>query len=126
MRRRSFRIDGALQPAPVPAGLGSHLYFQVSDHFAFDEESDFELIVRRTPTPVRLEFDSWDTRATLGGAYTACRPVETRADGDLVVEKYRLSRARFANRQNGAADFRFVLHERTASIRELTLRRVPR
>lgn len=118
----AFRIDGGtLQPLPPPAGLGTHLYFQVSDHFAFDQEGDFELVVRRTPTPVRLEFDSWDKTATLGGAYTECRPAATRSDGDFVVETYRLTRARFANRQNGGADFRLVLHEHTASIRELTL-----
>lgn len=120
-----FRIDGGtLQPLPSPAGLGSHLYFQVSDHFAFECDGDFELTVKRTPTPVRLEFDSWDASATLAGAYTECQPTRTRTDGEFVVETYRLTRARFANRQNGGADFRFVLHERTASIRELTLRRV--
>jgi hypothetical protein len=117
---------GALQPLPVAAGLGSHLYFQVSDHFAHDGEGDFELTVRRTPTPIRVEFDSCDASATLGGAYTECRPAQVQADGELVVETYRLVRARFANRQNGGADFRFVLHERTASIRELKLRRLPR
>jgi hypothetical protein len=123
----AFRIDGgALQPLPSPAGLNNHLYFQVSDHFAHDCDCDFELIVKRTPTPVRLEFDSWDTGAVLAGAYTECSPTNVQADGDLVVETYRLTRARFANRQNGAADFRFVLHERTASIRCLTLRRLPK
>lgn len=117
--------NGALQPLPVAAGLGNHLYFQVSDHFAHDCDGDFELTVRRTPTPVRLEFDSWDARATLAGAYTGCVPSQAKADGELVVETYRLVRARFANRQNAGADFRFVLHERTGSIRELTLRRLP-
>ena len=41
-----------------------------------------------------------------------------------VVETYRLQRARFANRQNGRADFRLVLHDRTASVRTITLRRL--
>jgi hypothetical protein len=123
----AFKVEcGALQPLPSPAGLNDHLYFQVSDHFAHDCDGDFELTVKRTPTPVRLEFDSWDKGATLSGAYTACSPTNAQADGELVVETYRLTRARFANRQNGAADFRFVLHERTASIRSLTLRRVPK
>lgn len=122
-----FRVDGgALQALPSPAGLGSHLYFQASDHFAFDGEGDYELTLRRTPTPVRLEFDSWDAGATLAGAYTECAPAQSKTDSELVVETYRLRRARFANRQNGGADFRLVLHERTAAIRELTLRRLPR
>jgi hypothetical protein len=122
-----FRVDsGALQPMPSPAGQNNHLYFQVSDHFAFDGDGDFELVVRRTPTPVRLEFDSWDKGYPFAGAYTACAPVKSEADGELVVETYKLARARFANRQNAGADFRFALLERTASIRALTLRRVPK
>lgn len=123
----NFRIDGgALQPAPSVAGLGNHLYFQVSDHFAFECDCDFELTVRRTPTPVRLEFDSWDAGGTLAGAYTEARPKQTQTEGEIVVETYRLTRTRFANRQNGGADFRFVVHDGKASIRELTLRRLPR
>ncbi|HEX6812737.1 MAG TPA: hypothetical protein VF384_14010 [Planctomycetota bacterium] len=122
-----FRVEaGALAPIPVGAGLGNYLYFQVSDHFAHDTEGDFELVVRRTPTPARIEFDSWDTSAVLQGAYTRCQPTQSRTDGELVVEKYLLTRARFANRQNAGADFRFALEEYTASIRQLTLRRAPR
>ena len=115
---------GALRPLPVAAGLGSHLYFQVSDHFAFDIEADFELTLRRAPTPVRLEFDSCDAMATLAGAYTECRPTDSKTDGEFIVETFRLHRARFANRQNGGADFRLVLHDRTATIRDLSLRRL--
>jgi hypothetical protein len=122
----TFRIDGGvLQPLQAPAGMGSYLYFQVSDHFAFDSEGDYELTLHRTPTPLGVQFDSWDAAATLAGAYTDCRPAVTKTDGDLVVETWRLEHARFANRQNGGADFRLVLHGQ-AAIRELSLRRLPR
>lgn len=116
--------DGALRPGVVARGLGNYLYFQVSDHFAFDVDADFELeVVRRGGVPVGLEFDSRDREATLSGAYTACRPSETERQDDRVVERYLLRRARFANRQNGGADFRFVLPQRRAAILSLTLRR---
>ncbi|MFY9340992.1 MAG: hypothetical protein WAT39_00790 [Planctomycetota bacterium] len=117
--------NGCLVPQPVPAGFGTHLYFQVSDHFQFDGDAAFELVVRRAPGPVRLEFDSCEATATLAGAYTACEPVASVVEGEFVVETYRLRRARFANRQNGGADFRLVLPDRTAALRDVVLRRLP-
>jgi hypothetical protein len=117
-------IDGGvLRPRAAAAGLGVHLYFQVSDHFAFDVDADFELELRRAPSQVRLEFDSRDIGATLLGAYTTCAPATSTPDGELVVETYVLRRARFANRQNGGADFRLVLSG-PAAVHAVTLRRL--
>lgn len=119
------RVDGgALRAGRAASGLGNYLYFQVSDHFAFDGDADFELVVRRRPGELALEFDSRDAQATLAGAYTGCQPSATHLDGDLVVETWLLRRARFANRQNGGADFRLALPGRTAAIRQVTLRRL--
>ena len=112
-------------------GLGRYLYLQVSDHFVFDGDVDCELEVRRRPGPLLVEYDSRDGNATLAGAYTksrarASRPAAQPGDpGDgWIVEVYDLAGARFANRQNGGADLRFVLpQDDSAAIAELTLRR---
>ncbi|MCA8975693.1 MAG: hypothetical protein KDC98_13305 [Planctomycetes bacterium] len=119
-------VDGsALRPGRVPATLGNYLYFQVSDHFAFDVDGDFELEVRsHGDARLWLEYDSRDAAATLAGAYTALRPARSERDGDGLVETYRLTGARFANRQNGGADFRLVLPQRTAAIGGIVLRRL--
>jgi hypothetical protein len=116
--------DGALRAGVAPAGLGSYLYFQVSDHFAFDVDAAFELeVVRAAATPLHVEFDSRDGSATLDGSYTACAPTRAQRDGDWLTETYTLRSARFANRQNGGADFRLLLPQRAAAIRRVTLTR---
>jgi hypothetical protein len=115
--------EGALRAGSAPEGLGRYLYFQISDPFAFDVDATFELVVVRAPGRLGLEYDSNDAQATLEGSYTPCRPVDARRDGDWLVETYVLERARLANRENGGADFRFVLPDRSAAIRRVELRR---
>ncbi|MCB9884281.1 MAG: hypothetical protein H6838_02250 [Planctomycetes bacterium] len=116
--------DGTLCAGKAAEGLGNYLYFQISDHFVFDGDGDFELQVRRRPEHrLWVEYDSHDAKATLAGAYTTCRPASSRTDGDWLIETYELRRARFANRQNGGADLRFVLPDRAAAIGGLVLRR---
>lgn len=113
-----------LRPGKAAAGLGSYLYFQVSDHFAFDVAADFELeIVRDGAHPLYVEFDSRDGAATLLGSYTVSRASSQRQDGEWLVETYALPRARLCNRQNGGADLRLVLPDRQARVRSITLRR---
>jgi len=115
--------DGALRAGAPTEGLGSYLYFQVSDHFAFDVDADFELEVVRDPTTaVSLEFDSHDPQGVFEGSYTACRPNATRRDGDWITDGFVLPRARFADRQNNGADFRLVLPQRAGVVRSLVLR----
>lgn len=121
------RVDGGLLRAgPAADGLGSYLYVQVSDHFAFDLAAGaaFELEVRRRAGDrLAVEYDSHDRAATLAGAYTLVRPSATQQDGEWLVETFRLAAARFANRENGGADLRFVLPDRRAAIARIALRR---
>lgn len=123
-----FRVEfGALVAGTAPKGLGSYLYFQVSDHLLFDGEADFELdvVVVADDTPrVEVEYDSRHAKATLQGAYTRARQTGTDAPRLFVRRTFALPRARFANRQNGGADFRLVLPDRAAAVREVTLRRL--
>lgn len=121
------RLDnGTLVAGTGEVASGGYLYFQVSDHFAFDMEkgASFELEVRlRGGDRIALEFDSIDRHATLAGAYTHRSAAAERIDGDTVVATYRLDGARFANRENGGADLRIVLLDRRAAMERITLRR---
>ncbi|MCB9879222.1 MAG: hypothetical protein H6835_16625 [Planctomycetes bacterium] len=122
------RVDGGVLVAgTVPDGMGSYLYLQVSDWWAFDVndgEGSFELEVRRKPDDhVAVEYDSHDPGGALHGAYTWRRPRSSERDGEWLVETYALPRARLANRENAGADLRFVLSDRRASIARVTLLR---
>ena len=118
---------GLLGPAAPQPGATQYLYFQVSDHLAFDCDADFELLVTRsTGKPLELHYDSRDRFAPLDGSYRSLPPVALSSDGTWSVDRYVLSRARFANRQNGGSDFRFVAGPGSASIRSVELRRLQR
>ncbi len=119
--------DGVLVPAALQPGATQYLYFQASDHFAFDVDADFELLVtRRGMQPLEVHYDSRDRFSVLDGSYKAIPPVRLSADDSWVVDRYVLARARFANRQNGGSDFRFVAPSGDTAIRSVELRRLPR
>ncbi|HLQ37524.1 MAG TPA: hypothetical protein VK348_06970, partial [Planctomycetota bacterium] len=62
--------DGALRAGTAADGLGSYLYFQVSDHFAFDVDARFELeVVHAAATPLGVEFDAAAGQGALDGSY---------------------------------------------------------
>jgi hypothetical protein len=121
--------DGALR---APAGRAhGYLYFQVSDHGPFDTDSPFALEIAFADLPAGatapvVEFDSRDETATLHGSYTQCRAASTQRDGALLVARYELLRARFANRQNGGCDFRVVLPGGRGAVVRVELRPLPR
>lgn len=118
---------GLLGPAAPQQGATQYLYFQVSDHLAFDCDADFELLVTRsTGKPLELHYDSRDRFAPLDGSYRSLPPVALSSDGTWSVDRYVLSRARFANRQNGGSDFRFVALHDSPGIRSVDLRRTKR
>ena len=118
------RSSAALRPGKAPDGMASYLYLQVSDHFAFDVDADFELeLLRDGSHPLHVEFDSHDDEGALDGSYTSCKASARRQDGDWLRETYLLRAARFCNRQNGSADLRLVLPDRQATVRSVRLRR---
>ncbi len=99
--------DGALR---LTGEGGNYMYFQVSDHWRFDDDVVLEVQLRRTSGgPVWLEYDSHDPRGRKAGAYTATLPSDRVIGAQFVVETFRLSRARLANRQNCGTDFRLAI-----------------
>lgn len=119
--------DGALVPAAAAAGRATYLYFQVSDHFAFDTEADFELTVRLrggVPAGFALDYDARSSGAPVRGAYRRAVGTPRERDGDAAVVSFRLERARLGNRQNGGSDFRLVLPGGTGAVVGLRLSRV--
>jgi hypothetical protein len=115
--------NGALHSRGATKRPATYLYFQVSDHFKFDVRADCELEVTRAPgTEVCVDYDSNDPHAILEGAYKRVRARSRERAGDHVEERFSLTGARFANRQNGGADFRLVVRGEDARILTLRLR----
>lgn len=120
----SFVVEaGLLRPASGPLGRSRYLYFQVSDHFAFDTDAAFELEIVRAPGPMYVEYDAHPGAGALHGAFTPASLLSKSWDGEWLTEVWLLPRARFANRQNGGCDLRLVAAGRSTAIRSIELRR---
>lgn len=112
---------GALLGGGGPGSAVTYVYFQISDHWAFDVDAHYRVVVTCDGGEgLQLQYDSNDARATLEGAYTgaAGRREETTLTFDLPG-------ARFANRENGGSDFRLVVRGATVAIRGVRAERVP-
>ncbi|HPP02586.1 MAG TPA: hypothetical protein PLX83_18525, partial [bacterium] len=68
-----------------------------------------------------LQYDSHDKNATLQGAYKGTSSVLCKNTKQWVTSKITLRDARFVNRQNRGADFRFAVSEGWLAIKEVTL-----
>lgn len=117
--------DGRLRPRG--GGAVTYLYFQVSDHWCFDQDRRLELTLWTDPSPgavrpLRLEYDSMDATAILRGSYTAAVCSRSERVGAATKSIYSLVRARLANRQNAGADFRLSIRGGDVRVRRIELR----
>jgi len=118
---RSCALTLAVTPS-VPR----YLYFDVSDHFLFDERASLEVRVtfhEGTFGEVGLEYDSNDEGATRSGAYKSAGSVLRKGRDRWRTETFLLRDARFANRQNGGCDFRIVVRGTDLVVSDVVVRR---
>lgn len=119
------RAGGALRSRGPIAGGISYLYFQVSDHWRFDQAGDFELVIEQSSGPgLGVQYDSARDEPPLHGAYAPAEPAGPPADlsGGGRRWVFHLPGARLADRENGGADFRLVLRDAPVAVRRLELR----
>ncbi|MCA9322266.1 MAG: DUF5010 domain-containing protein [Planctomycetes bacterium] len=107
----------------------SYLYFGIADEFAYRDLGGFEIEVEFITGPaarIQLQYDSWDQLAPHDGAYRDAPRLRLDASSlpDQKTAIWTLPDARFMNRQNGAADFRFAIQDAPVTIRRVTLRRL--
>ena len=126
-RRSKSGREITIETVTTP-GATSYLYLGVADEFAFRQLSSFELEIEISggrPSVVELQYDSWDHFAPLKGAY---RPAPKHRFRDGLLERktlvWSLPDARFANRQNGAADLRLAIRGAPIHVHSIKLRRV--
>lgn len=118
-------VDGIEARRTAPGVTDAkYIYFDVADGFIFDAsgvevEIGIEYLDER-PGTFRLHYDSTNPMGgPFAGAYTDGPVVTMRGTGEWQTAVIRVPDARFANRQNGATDFRFAV-----GTIDLTFRRV--
>lgn len=118
-------VDGIEARRTAPGVTDAkYIYFDVADGFIFDAsgvevEIGIEYLDER-PGTFRLHYDSTNPMGgPFAGAYTDGPVVTMRGTGEWQTAVIRVPDARFANRQNGATDFRFAV-----GTNDLTFRRV--
>ncbi len=108
--------DGAgRQSLPNELGLDRYFYFDVHDSYIHDGKNKVMLYVTYKDiglTPMYVEYDSYDPRLPLSKApeqvYKRALLAPRKNSGGIETAILTLEDARFANRQNGGADFRIV------------------
>ncbi len=121
-------VDGieARQTAP---GVSSskYMYFDVADRFLFDAsgvevEIGIEYLDKSLGT-FRVQYDSSNPWAgPLDGAYTDAPAIRMLGTGEWKTAVVKIPDARFANRQNGGADFRLAVGSNDLTVRRVWVR----
>jgi hypothetical protein len=111
---------------PALSANGWYLYFKIDDDFLFDLPEDVAAktvvvatILDRAPGSIAIQYDARDD------IWKGTPHVKLTGSGKWMDVEIELPRARFANRQNGGADFRVSTHQTTAVVHKLVLRHVP-
>lgn len=124
--KAAISLDAGEPVVTSIAAQTTYLYFSVADPFFFDERTglsvEYEYLDSGHAWHV-LQYDSHDRRATLSGAYTNARRIVSRDTGEWRTVRLELPDARFANRQNGGADFRFAVADGSLTIRRIVVDR---
>ncbi len=88
----------------------TYIYFNIADPYAFDIEQDIVIGVEYWDDGFEsfsLQYDSWDGKATLDGAYKSTGEISCGNTKKWILKQFHLEDARLTNRQNGGSDFRF-------------------
>jgi hypothetical protein len=106
---------------------GRYMYFNVAESFKWADAMDLVLEVEYFDAArgaIAVEFDSSNTAAPFGGAYTrSANSTEITGSRTWKTARFELPRARLLNSQNRSADFRLVSQAPELSVRKVVLRR---
>ena len=103
---------------------GRYMYFRLDDAVANDGYYVARIEVEYLDEGTQgfgLQYDSNDCTATLNGAYDNAGDVQRTGSGEWRTATFELPDARFANRQNGGADFRLSAGSSALTVHRVTL-----
>lgn len=108
---RDTEIEGVKCTRTVTAD-NTYMYFSIVDPFYFDEQIPVAIeytYLDANFSRMILEYDSYDRRATLSGAYKSTTPVTCGNTNQWKTYRVEIQDARFVNRENGGSDFRIAV-----------------
>jgi hypothetical protein len=117
---RSARVTA---PGDNPS-WGRYMYFRLDDAIASDGYYVARVEVEYLDEGTQgfgMQYDSNDCTATLNGAYDNAADVQRTGTGTWKTATFDLPDARFANRENGGADFRLSAGSSTLTVHRVTL-----
>ncbi len=122
----SAQGSGVVETKPNPINGEQFLYINVDDGFYWEASGPVTVELEcldQGGGALAITYDSTDARAQFGGTYKTT-PTQPRGDtGRWRVFSFRLTDARFANRQNSFTDFRISAGGTKLVIRRITLRK---
>ncbi|RJP21774.1 MAG: hypothetical protein C4527_22945 [Candidatus Omnitrophota bacterium] len=116
-------IDG-VSCVKTPSAGNTYLYFSVADPFYYDDRETLTFAYTFWDEGFErhvLQYDSHDHSATLDGAYKDTALVQCANSKRWITNTIRLQDARFVNRENGGADFRFAAAGGWLAVKEIVI-----
>ncbi len=111
----------------TPTAGHTYMYFSVVDPFYYDQQQPLVLEYTAWDDGNQyhlLQYDSFDSSATLDGAYKDAKSIPCGKTQGWVTHRIDLTDARFVNRQNRGADFRFCVVGGWLAIQDVTLKKL--
>lgn len=127
--------DGPVERAEIegqscirtPGAGHSYIYFSVVDPFYYDVRQPLVLeytVWDEGYGSIIPQYDSHDKNAVLNGAYKDAKQTACGNTKGWITYQVELNDARFVNRQNGGADFRFCVVNGWLAIKDVTLKKL--
>lgn len=111
----------------TPSAGNTYIYFSIVDPFYYDTRQPLALEYTVWDEGYNwqcLQYDSHDKTATLNGAYKDAKHISCGNTKGWATYRVELNDARFVNRQNGGADFRFCVVGGWLAIKDVTLKKL--
>ncbi|MBN2325602.1 MAG: DUF5010 domain-containing protein [Candidatus Omnitrophica bacterium] len=119
-------IGGSPCTRTIVAGH-TYMYFSIVDPFYYDNRQPMVLeytIWDEGHDWQCLQYDSFDKSATLDGAYKDAEHFTCRNSGQWKTCRVELEDARFVNRQNRGADFRFCVVGGSLAVKDVVIKKL--
>ncbi|MGC9326463.1 MAG: DUF5010 domain-containing protein [Candidatus Hinthialibacter sp.] len=105
----------------------TYMYFSIVDPFYYDQHQPVVLEYTVWDEGYNwqcLQYDSFDKSATLSGAYKDAEHFTCHSSGEWKTYRIELDDARFVNRQNGGADFRFCVVGGRLAVKDVIIKKL--